>query len=58
MTHEIGYSAATPARGSRAEVLHMILGAFWPAEGALDALLDRIEMTRAGVQARSVRGVK
>ncbi|MCA0940591.1 hypothetical protein CLG85_021180 [Yangia mangrovi] len=58
MKHEIGYSTAASARATRADLLTMVFGAFWPAEGALEALLDRVEMSRDVPQARSARGVR
>ncbi|MBE9635667.1 hypothetical protein [Salipiger mangrovisoli] len=58
MKHEIGYATAAQAREMQAELLAMVFGAFWPAEGALEALLDRVEMSRDVPGARSARGVK
>ena len=58
MKHEIGYSTAAEACAARADLLAMVFGAFWPAEGALEALLDRVENSRDEPQACSPRGVR
>lgn len=56
--HEIGDLTAASVYVTRANLLTMAFGAVWRGDEALEALLDRVEMSSDVPPVRSARGVR